>query len=105
MLPSPVNPYTYRVEWSPHYHQYVGACVELPHLRREAPTAREAVEAIEQAVTEHVECLRRCGDTPPTPLSERRYSGTIVVRTSAELHARLVLEAIEQGVSMNQWIV
>nr|WP_245831410.1 type II toxin-antitoxin system HicB family antitoxin [Mycobacterium terramassiliense] len=41
----------------------------------------------------------------PTPLSERGYSGTFSVRTSPELHARLALEAVEQGVSMNQWIV
>ncbi len=58
-----------------------------------------------QATHEHVERLRVCGESPPTPLSERRYSGTFSVRTSPELHGRLALEAIEQGVSMNQWIV
>jgi predicted HicB family RNase H-like nuclease len=41
----------------------------------------------------------------PPPFSERSYSGTLVVRTSPELHARLALEATEQRVSMNQWIV
>jgi HicB-like protein involved in pilus formation len=41
----------------------------------------------------------------PTPLCERRYSGTFLVRTSPELHARLALEASEERVSMNQWIV
>jgi predicted HicB family RNase H-like nuclease len=80
-------------------------CVELPYLRREAPTAPEAVAAIEQATREHVDAMRTCGEAAPIPLSERSYSGTIVVRTSPELHARLALEATEQGVSMNQWIV
>jgi predicted HicB family RNase H-like nuclease len=28
-----------------------------------------------------------------------------VVRTSLALHARLTVEATEQGVSMNQWVV
>jgi predicted HicB family RNase H-like nuclease len=46
-----------------------------------------------------------CGEEAPTPLSERSYSGTIVVRTSPELHGRLALEAAEQRVSMNQWVV
>ncbi len=97
--------YTFRAEWSRHYNESVGVCVELPYPRREAPTAPEAVAAIEQALEEHLGCLRSCGDPIPTPLSERNYSGTFSVRTSPELHGRLALEAIEQGISMNQWIV
>jgi predicted HicB family RNase H-like nuclease len=41
----------------------------------------------------------------PAPLSERQYSGKFVVRTSPALHAQLVIEAAEQNVSMNQWVV
>ncbi|UXA07860.1 type II toxin-antitoxin system HicB family antitoxin [Mycobacterium sp. SMC-2] len=100
-----MNRYTYRAEWLPDYNEYLGVCVELPYMRREAPTAPQAVAAIEEAVKEHVEGLRACGDSVPEPLSERRYSGKILVRTSPELHARLALEATEQGVPMNQWIV
>jgi predicted HicB family RNase H-like nuclease len=44
------------------------------------------------------------GETPPTPLGQRNYRGTFVVRTSAALHARLVREAAEQGVSVNLWM-
>ncbi len=100
-----VGHYTFRAEWSRHYNEYVGVCVEVPYLRREAPTAPEAVAAIEQALEEHLGSLRACGDPIPPPLSERNYSGTFSVRTSPELHGRLALEAIEQGISMNQWIV
>ncbi|OBI14491.1 pilus assembly protein HicB [Mycobacterium sp. IEC1808] len=100
-----MNRYAYRVQWSPDYDQYVGVCIELPYLRREAPTAEQAVAAIEQATREHVDAMRTCGETPPTPLCERNYSGTFVVRTSPQLHARLALEASEERVSMNQWIV
>jgi len=102
---SRVDRYTYRAQWSPDYGEYVGVCIELPYLRREAPTAPQAVAAIEQAVGEHVNTLRATGESTPTPLSERNYSGTFVVRTSPVLHARLALEATEQRVSMNQWIV
>lgn len=38
-------------------------------------------------------------------MADRNYSGTLVVRTSPELHSRLAIEAAEQGVSMNQWVV
>jgi len=97
--------YTFRAEWSPDYGEYVGVCIELPYMRREAPTAPRAVAAIEEAVGQHVDTLRATGESPPAPFPERSYSGTFVVRTSRELHARLALEATEQGVSMNQWIV
>jgi len=100
-----VNHYTYRVGWSPHHREYSGSCVELPFLRREAPTAQEAVAAVEAAVDEHVADMQECGGTPPMPIADRRYSGTIVVRTSPELHRRLAMEAAEERVSMNQWVV
>lgn len=100
-----VNRYTYRAQWLPDYNEYVGICIELPYMRREAPTAPQAVAAIAEAVEEHVEVLRACGESAPEPLSEHRYSGKFIVRTSPQLHARLALEATEQGVPMNQWIV
>ncbi|MGZ4516129.1 MAG: toxin-antitoxin system HicB family antitoxin [Mycobacterium sp.] len=100
-----MNRYTYRAQWLPDYNEYVGICIELPYMRREAPTAPQAVAAIAEAVEEHVEVLRACGESAPEPLSEHRYSGKFIVRTSPQLHARLALEATEQGVPMNQWIV
>jgi hypothetical protein len=66
-----VNHYTYRVGWSPHHREYIGSCVEMPFLRREAPTAPEATAAIEAAVDEHVADLKLCGAAPPTPISDR----------------------------------
>lgn len=97
--------YTYRLEWSPLYDEYVGSCIELPFLRRQAPTAQEAITQIQTAVDEHLGCMQSLGETPPTALTERRYSGTFVVRTSPELHGRLAREAAEERVSMNHWVV
>ena len=77
-----MNDYTYRVGWSAPHGEYIGTCLELPHLWRKAPTAQEATVAIEAAVDEHVALLQEYGDTPPTPIADRNFSGTIVVRTS-----------------------
>lgn len=99
-----MNRYTYRVEWSPYHEEYVGSCIELPSLLRYARTAQEAITEIEAAADQHVDELQATGQAVPTPLSERSYSGTFVVRTSPALHARLALQAAEQGVSMNQWV-
>ncbi|ORV66006.1 type II toxin-antitoxin system HicB family antitoxin [Mycobacterium gastri] len=100
-----MNRYTYRVQWCPEYDEHIGTCVEMPYLTGRAPTAQEAIAAIEDAVDQHVSALRGCGEEAPTPLSERSYSGTLVIRTSPALHARLAIEAAEQRVSMNHWVV
>jgi predicted HicB family RNase H-like nuclease len=100
-----MNHYTYRVEWSPQHGEYLGVCLELPFLQESAATAHDAITAIMAAVDRRLAEMREFGDQAPAPLNERRYTGTFVVRTSRELHARLAREAVEQGVSMNQWVV
>jgi predicted HicB family RNase H-like nuclease len=104
-IKSGVNRYAHRIEWSPDEETYIGSCIEMPFLKRAAPMAPQALTDIAEAVDQYVDGPHILGDEPPTPLSERNYSGTIVVRTSPELHGRLALEAAEQRVSMNQWIV
>jgi predicted HicB family RNase H-like nuclease len=56
-------------------------------------------------IAEEVAELIECGLEPPPSLTDKRYSGRFVVRTSPELHARLMVDAKEQGVSFNQWVV
>jgi predicted HicB family RNase H-like nuclease len=82
--------------------------MEFPWLCRDGPTASDAIAAVQERVDELVEkmegMLARDDELPPS-LTERHYSGKFVVRTSTALHARLTVEAIEQGVSLNQWVV
>ena len=104
-IKSDVNRYAYRVEWSPDEEAYVGSCIEVPSLKRAAPTAEQAIADLAGAVDQYVQDVQACGEEAPTPLSERSYSGTFVVRTSPELHGRLAIEAAEQRVSMNQCVV
>jgi predicted HicB family RNase H-like nuclease len=96
-----MNRYTYRVEWSSEYGEYVGRCLELPWLSQWAPTVQKAIGSVEQAVDDYL--AEREGSVPP-PITERRFSGKFLVRTSPALHARLTVEAAEQNVSMNQWV-
>jgi hypothetical protein len=100
-----MNHYTYRAEWSSEQREYLGRCIELPWLSQWAPTLREAIADIGQAVDECIAERNACGDALPTPLTERQYSGRFLVRTSPALHARLAIEAAEQNVSLNQWAV
>ena len=97
-----MNHYTYRAEWSAEHGEYVGRCLELPWLSQWAPTMQQAIADVEQAADEYL--ADREGDVPP-PITERQFSGKFVIRTSRSLHARLTVEAAEQNVSMNQWVV
>jgi predicted HicB family RNase H-like nuclease len=97
-----VNRYTYRAEWCSEFNEYMGRCLELPWLSQRAPTVIEAVAGIERAVNEYV--AESDGDVPP-PLTDRKFSGQFLVRTSPMLHSRLTVEAAEQNVSLNQWVV
>jgi predicted HicB family RNase H-like nuclease len=100
-----VNHYTYRAEWSAEHGEYVGRCIELSWLSRWAPTMQEAIAGVEQAVDEFIAEREAADEDVPVPLTERQYSGKFVVRTSPALHARLAVEAAEQNVSMNHWVV
>jgi predicted HicB family RNase H-like nuclease len=100
-----MNRYTYRAEWSSEYGEYVGRCIELPWLSQWAPTMQLAMAAVAQAVDEYIADCESSGADVPPPLTERRFSGKFLVRTSPALHARLTVEAAEQNVSVNQWVV
>lgn len=100
-----MNRYTYRAEWSSEYGEYVGRCLELPWLSQWAPTLQKAIANVEQAVDEYVAQSEAEDRDPPPPLTERKFSGKFVVRTSPALHARLTVEAAEQNVSLNHWVV
>lgn len=97
--------YTYRAEWDTERMEYQARCLELPGRYAPAFTAHEAVAGMERIVGEELAIMAEAGDRPPEPLTDRRLSGKFLIRTSPTLHARLVVEASEQGVSLNQWVV
>ncbi|WP_237752594.1 type II toxin-antitoxin system HicB family antitoxin [Mycolicibacterium aromaticivorans] len=55
-------------------------------------------------IAQELDELAEIGMDPPESLTDHRYSGKFAVRTSPVLHERLVVEAAEQGISLNQWV-
>ena len=94
--------YTYRVTWSAEDREYVGLCAEFPSLSWLAASPEAALGGIHKAVAGAVADMRANGETPPSPLSERRYSGEFRVRIPPHVHRALALEAAEQGISLNR---
>jgi len=96
--------YTYRVLWSPEDGEHVGLCAEFPSLSWLAPTPEEALSGIRSLVHGVVRDLHENNEPVPCPLTEKRYSGKILLRTTPEMHRELSIHAAETGVSLNRLI-
>lgn len=96
--------YTYRITWSGDDREHVGLCVEFPSLSWLAKSPDEALEGIRKIVRQAVADMRKNGETPPSPLSSRPFSGKFVVRIPPDVHRELAVKAAEQGISLNRLI-
>lgn len=94
--------YTYRVTWSPEDGEHIGLCAEFPSLSWLARTPEAALKGIRKLVAEVVADMAASGELVPVPLAEKHYSGEFRVRIPPEVHRALVLQAAEQGVSLNR---
>ena len=99
-----VNHYTYRVSWSPEDQEHVGLCAELPSLSWLAGDPAEALTGIMQVVALAVEDMQRNGESIPSPIADKQYSGQFRVRVPPLVHRNLAIAAAEQGVSMNRLV-
>ena len=97
-----IDHYTYRVTWSAEDGEHVGLCAEFPSLSWLAATPEAALAGVRALVAQVAADLQANGETIPTPLAERRYSGEFKVRIPSQVHRALALEAAEQGVSLNR---
>jgi len=66
---------------------------------------QEAIAGVEQAVDEFIAEREAADEDVPVPLTERQYKRQVRRQDVAALHARLAVEAAEQNVSMNHWVV
>jgi predicted HicB family RNase H-like nuclease len=96
--------YTYRITWSENDREHVGLCVEFPSLSWLAQSPEEALRGIRDVVGQAVADMRKNGETPPTPLASRPFSGKFVVRIPPDVHRELAIKAAEEGISLNRLI-
>lgn len=96
--------YTYRITWSEEDKEYVGLCVEFPSLSWLAESLESALKGIRKVVEDVIKDMETSGESPPEPLSCRKFSGKFVVRIPPEVHRSLVLEAEEEGISLNRLV-
>lgn len=100
-----VSRYTYRVTWSAEDGEYVATCAEFPSLSWLDHTQAAALQGLVELVAETVADLTTEGESVPEPLSERSFSGKFNLRVGEGLHRRLAIQAAEEHVSLNQYVV
>lgn len=96
--------YTYRVSWSDEDQEFVASCAEFPSLSHLAGSQVAALDGLRALIGDVILDMVAGGETPPTPLAERRFSGEFVTRVPSELHRLLTIEAAEAGVSLNRLV-
>lgn len=97
------NNYEYTVWWSEEDQEFVGTCIEFPSLSWLDKSRTKALSGIVRLVQDVVQDMKATGERIPEPLSVRKYSGKFQLRTSPQMHARLVREAAEHGLSLNSF--
>lgn len=100
-----VSHYTYRVMWSAEDGEFVSTCVEFPSLSWLASSQLEALAGLKDLIAEAVADMEAQGEEVPQPYSERSYSGKFNLRVGESLHRRLAMEAAEEQLSINQYVV
>jgi predicted HicB family RNase H-like nuclease len=90
--------------WSEEDQELIGLCAEFPSLSHLDQDQVSALKGIIALVTDVVADMLESGETPPTPIADRHYSGRFQVRTTPELHRRLAIRAAEANVSLNRMV-
>ena len=90
--------YTYRVIWSEEDQEFVGLCAEFPSLSWLEEEQDAALHGIVRLVSDTLKDM----EANKEPLSLRKFSGNVVVRTTPEMHRQLAMLSAEAGVSLNR---
>ncbi len=92
------------VEWSKKDGCYVGTAPGLViggvHGKDQSKVFSELCQVVEEAVW----LLKKEGRPLPPPTANKRYSGKILLRISADLHKTLAVRALQAGESINKLV-
>lgn len=100
-----VSHYTYRVTWSVEDGEFVASCAEFPSLSWLADSQAAALQGLVDLIADTVADLTAEGEAVPEPLAQRSYSGKFNLRVGESLHRRLAIQAAEEHLSLNQYVV
>jgi predicted RNase H-like HicB family nuclease len=94
--------YLYSVGWSEEDEAFVARVAEFPSLAAHGATQEEALREITNLVGFVLKDLTESKEPIPEPFGRRSFSGRLVLRMPEYMHRQLALEAMRQGISLNQ---
>lgn len=97
-----VEQYLYSVGWSDENEAFVAKVAEFPSLAAHGNTQEEALRELKDVMGFVIKDLTESKEPIPEPFGKRSFSGRLVLRMPEYLHRQLVLEAMQQGISLNQ---
>jgi len=68
-------------------------------------TPEKALKEIKSALEVAIKWMIEEGEPIPVPFGIKKFSGKLPLRTSEEIHRKIAMEASEQGISINQYII
>lgn len=86
-------------------HYYYGKILELDGCQSTGDTIDELYENLKEAMQGWIETKIENGFDVPMPITSDSYSGKFNVRIPKSLHQKLSIEAEQEGVSLNQYVV
>lgn len=97
-----VEQFLYSVGWSAEDNSFIARVAEFPSLAAHGKTQEEALREIKDVVGFVLEDLIVSKEPIPEPFGKRSFSGKLVLRMPEYMHRQFVLEATQQGISLNQ---
>ncbi len=94
--------YLYSVGWSEKDDAFIARVAEFPSLAAHGETLEEAMNEIKSVVEFVLNDLRESNEPIPEPFGKRSFRGRLVLRMPEYMHRQLALEAMQQGISLNQ---
>ena len=82
---------------------YVGRIMEFDGCMADGDTKEETLQSLQEAMELWIETKLANGFSVPEPLQEAKASGKFTLRLPKSLHQRLAMEAVKEGVSLNQY--
>ncbi|MBO4816271.1 MAG: type II toxin-antitoxin system HicB family antitoxin [Clostridia bacterium] len=86
-------------------YYYYARVLEFDGCQSTGETFEEAYKNIQEAMEGWIEAKLEGGFEIPKPLKKEKFSGKFVKRIPKSLHYRLSVEAKEEDVSLNQYIL
>ena len=94
--------YLYSVGWSEADEVYIARVAEFPSLAAHGETQETAMREIKSVVEFVLKDLKESNEPIPESFGKRSFSGRLVLRMPEYMHRELSLEAMQQGISLNQ---